>query len=72
MRSTMPTFIVGRIFEFFDTLLELYHALPERPRYGRQSAAEQQQYDAQEDHNLPNAKAEHEFSRSEAMASNEP
>src|SRR5262245_13639564 len=50
-------FIVGRIFEFFDALLELYDTLPQRPRHRGQSAAEQQQHNKQKYEQLPNTNA---------------
>jgi hypothetical protein len=49
--------IVGGFSELFEALLELYNALPQRPRYRGQSAAKQQQHDEQQYEQLPNTDA---------------
>jgi hypothetical protein len=49
--------VVGGFSEFFEALLELYNALPQRPRYRGQSAAKHEQHNKQQYEQLPNTDA---------------
>jgi hypothetical protein len=51
--------VLGLVFEFFETPLELGDALPQRTGEGRQPAAEQQQDDQQKQQQFPNTDAGH-------------